>query len=102
VKVLVLNPDMTASMDEAPEDYAERLLWLQGKVGGHIEHVTYLKVIESRVPQHRLGCDHHMMFEGCSFKVLGSCSWWMLIQEPDESAGSREGWTNAVIPDPHG
>ncbi len=44
MKVLVLNPDMTASMEEAPSHENGRMEWLQEKVGGYNEHVTFLKM----------------------------------------------------------
>ncbi|MEE9386102.1 MAG: hypothetical protein V3V08_22040, partial [Nannocystaceae bacterium] len=45
MKVLVLYPDMTAAMEDAPDDDQERMTWLQQKVGGYIEHVTYLRMV---------------------------------------------------------
>jgi len=45
VKVLVLYPDMVAATEDAPNNPDERFQWLQEKVGGYVEHVTYLKMI---------------------------------------------------------
>ncbi len=47
MKVLILNPDGTAETDEIPEDDSEKLRWLADKVGGYVEHVTYLKITMS-------------------------------------------------------
>ena len=45
MKVLILNPDGSASTEEAPDEERARWKWLKEQVGGEFEHVTYLKMI---------------------------------------------------------
>jgi hypothetical protein len=43
--VTILNPDGTATTEEAPAADAALLPWLQEKVGGYVEEVRYLNVV---------------------------------------------------------
>ena len=45
MKVLVLYPDMIAATEDVSNNPDERFHWLQEKVGGYVEHVTYLKMV---------------------------------------------------------